>query len=281
VVGGKLGYRGDVVTLVEISSYPVKSCRGIGHDVAVLTEAGLEHDREWMFVTPAGRFLTQRETPALAKVEVAIGQDGLRLFAAGSGEVSVSLNDPGTPRPVTVWRDRCVAFDQGDEVAAWATGLLGREVRLVRFGPTARRLSDPAWTGPLEADNRFSDGFPLLILSRASLDELNSRLPVPLPMNRFRPNLVFDGLPPFGEDAVQEFVSGGVRLRVVKPCTRCVITTTDQSSGVVDGEEPLRTLRTFRWNPQLRGVAFGQNAIVVEGAGSRLERGVLFSAVLR
>jgi uncharacterized protein YcbX len=177
-----------------------------------------------------------------------------------------------------VWGDRCVGIDQGDGAAGWIGSLLGREARLVRFDPAAARRSDTAWTGEMEAYNRFSDGFPLLVVSRASLDDLNSRLEVAVPMDRFRPNLVFDGLPPFGEDDLDEIDCGGVRLRVVKPCTRCVITTTDQRSGARAGDEPIRTLKSYRWNAELRGVAFGQNAIVVEGAGLRLGLGRAFDA---
>jgi uncharacterized protein YcbX len=97
-------------------------------------------------------------------------------------------------------------------------------------------------------------------------------------MNRFRPNLVLDGLPPYGEDALHDLLADGVRLRVVKPCTRCAITTTDQQAGLVTGEEPIRTLRTYRWDAQLRGVAFGQNTIVVQGEGRDLRVGMAFTA---
>ncbi len=172
-----------------------------------------------------------------------------------------------------MWGDRCVGVDQGDAAAGWIGSLLGREARLLRFDPASSRRSDPAWTGDLDAFSLFSDGFPLLVVSRASLDDLNSRLPAAVPMERFRPNLVLDGLPPYGEDKLHEIELCGVRLRIVKPCTRCVITTTDQRSGERMGDEPLRTLKTYRWNAALRGVAFGQNAIVVSGAGQRLSAG--------
>jgi hypothetical protein len=187
--------------------------------------------------------------------------------------VCVPLDFSGSPGEVTVWRDRVNAFDQGDESAAWISSLLGREARLVRIDPAARRRCDPAWTADAEAHSRFTDGYPLLVVSRASLDELNSRLPAPVPMHRFRPNLVLDGLSAYGEDEVHEFAAEGVRLRVVKPCIRCSITTTDQGTGVVTGEEPLKTLKSYRWDAALHGVKFGQNAIVIEGAGARLAVG--------
>ena len=189
------------------------------------------------------------------------------------------LDFAGPRGEVTVWRDRVSAFDQGDEPAAWISALLGRDARLVRIDPAARRRCDPAWTADAEAHSRFSDGYPLLVVSRASLDDLNSRLPAPLPMDRFRPNLVLDGLPPYGEDEVHEFTAEGIRLRVVKPCTRCSITTTDQAAGVVAGDEPLRTLKSYRWDAALHGVTFGQNTIVIEGAGSTLEAGMSLTAI--
>jgi hypothetical protein len=182
---------------------------------------------------------------------------------------------------VTVWGDRCEAFDQGEDAAGWIGALLGREARLVRFDPAARRRSDPDWTGAVEAHTRFSDGFTLLVVSRASLGDLNSRLSAELPMERFRPNLVLDGLPAYGEDQLHEIEADGVRLRIVKPCTRCSIATTDQRTGAVAGEEPLRTLKTYRWNAQLRGVTFGQNTIVIEGAGRALGRGQVFAGSRR
>lgn len=273
----KLGYRAGVITLASLHTYPVKSCRGIAHSIVRLTEAGLEHDREWMFVGPGGRFVTQREIPGLARVDVELDAGTLRLSASGAGGVAVSLEFQGARTEVNVWGDVVGAFDQGDQVAAWASALFGRELRLVRFDREARRLSSRDFTGAIEAPNRFSDGYPLLVVSRASLDDLNSRLPVPLPMDRFRPNLVLEGLPPYGEDSLRDLVADGVRLRIVKPCTRCVITTTDQQTGAVVGDEPVRTLRAYRWDAGLKGVTFGQNTIVVDGVGRELSVGIIFA----
>jgi uncharacterized protein YcbX len=265
--------------LSALHLYPVKSCRGIAVAEATVTDAGLEHDREWMVVTPEGRFVTQRECPRLATVRVALSSGALTLAAEGGGSVAVPLDFRGNPVDVTVWRDRCGAHDQGDEVARWLSEWLGRPLRLVRFESSQRRLSDPAWTGGLEAATRFSDGFALLAISRASLADLNSRLAVPLAMNRFRPNLELEGLPPYGEDDLQDLVAGPLRLRRVKPCTRCVITTTHPETGIVEGDEPLKTLKTYRWDPQLRGVTFGQNLVVVAGAGTSLRVGMELQAV--
>jgi uncharacterized protein len=262
-----------MITVASIHSYPVKSCRGIQHQSALLTSAGLAHDREWMFVSADGRFITQREEPRLARVEATISESALGLSAAGFGTVEVPFDVDGPRTSVAVWGDRCVGVDQGDVAAAWIGSLLGREARLVRFDPASSRRTDPAWTGDLDAFSLFADGFPLLLLSRASLDDLNSRLPVAVPMQRFRPNLVLDGLPPYGEDRLHEIQCREVRLRIVKPCARCVVTTTDQRSGERTGDEPIRTLKTYRWDAALRGVIFGQNAIVVSGAGQRINAG--------
>jgi uncharacterized protein len=268
-----------VITLAELHLYPVKSCRGIGVQDVSLTAAGLEHDREWMVVTPEGRFVTQREQPRLALIATALDAAGLTLHAPQAGGTTVPLGYCGSPVEVTVWKDRCLAFDQGEDAARWLSGFLARPLRLVRFDAARPRPSSAEWTGGAEAPNRFSDGFPLLAISRASLDDLNARLPAPLPMDRFRPNLVLEGLAPYGEDGLHDLVAGEVRLRRVKPCTRCSITTTNQSTAVVEGEEPLRTLKSYRWDAALRGATFGQNLIVVAGAGARLRVGLALDPV--
>ncbi len=263
-----------MITLSALYCYPVKSCRGTELDRARLTEAGIAHDREWMIVTPDGRFLTQRELPRLALIAPRLNAAALTLEAPGLAPLAVPLELDGPRIEVVVWRDRCPAIDQGDAAARWLSGYLGRKVRLVRFDPAHRRYSEPQWAGDTGAVTRFSDGYALLALSRASLDDLNSRLPSPLPVERFRPSLLLDGLPPYGEDGLRDlWVGAAVRLRVVKPCARCVITATDQQTGRVDGDEPLRTLRAYRWDARHRGVTFGQNVIVLAGGGAELARG--------
>ena len=262
-----------MITISSLHVYPVKSCRGIERRQVRLTEAGLEHDREWMIVSPEGRFLTQREEPRLARIATRLAGTELQLSVEGRGTVAVPLEPCGESVAVTVWGDRCAALEQQPEVSDWLSGFLGRRVRLVRFDPGSRRRSDPSWTGDAEAFSRFADGFALLAISLASLADLNARLERPLPMNRFRPNLVLDGLAPYEEDELGDFGADRVRLRGVKPCTRCRVTATDQQSGEVQGEEPLRTLKSYRWDPRLRGVKFGQNVIVLEGAGAELRVG--------
>jgi uncharacterized protein YcbX len=259
--------------IAALHYYPVKSARGVELERALLTIAGFENDRRWMLVTNAGRFITQRELPRLALIKPQMSPDALLLTAPQLPQISIPLSRQGPLRSVTVWRDQVEAFDEGHDVAAWLYAVLGRQCRLVRFDPAYRRLSERAWTGDIEAENRFSDGFPILAVNAASLTDLNSRLASPLPMNRFRPNIVLDGLQPYDEDRIDELHGDGVRLKLVKACTRCRITLTDQDTGEVDGEEPLRTLRSYRYDALLHGVCFGQNVIVVEGAGATLRRG--------
>lgn len=265
-----------MVQVTGLNIYPVKSCRGIALTQARLTETGFEHDREWLVVTPEGRFLTQRERPQLAQVETAVSSDQLVLRKPNGADLTLPLNMTGPELEVTIWRDKAAAFDAGDEAATWLTEHLGKPARLVRFDKRHKRASNMQWTGGVEALTQFADGYPWLLISQGSLDELNRRMATPLPMNRFRPNIVVDGLPPFGEDSVDEFVAGDVRLKVVKPCDRCVITTTDQITGERSSDEPLKALKEFRFDRNLRGVLFGQNMILTGGLGNELKVGQQF-----
>jgi hypothetical protein len=226
-----------------------------------------------MVVTPEGRFLTQRELPRLALVRPLLEDRELTLLGPAVEPLRLSLEQPQRRVAVQVWKDECPGLDEGDAAAHWLRQVLQRDCRLVRFDPQHRRLSSRSWTGSIEAENRFSDGFPLLVISRASLADLNARLEMPLPMNRFRPNIVLDGIGPYEEDHIDELYCDEVRLRIVKPCTRCRITTTDQDTGQLDGEEPLRTLKGYRFDRELRGVLFGQNTVIVQGVNARLRCG--------
>jgi uncharacterized protein YcbX len=261
-----------IATVAALNIYPVKSCRGIALDRATLGEAGFEHDREWLVVQDR-RFVTQREQPRLALIEPRLADGALQLTAPGMPELKIDASNAQEPVEVTCWKDRCDAFDAGDHVAEWLSKFLGQPYRLVRFDPRFRRQSNRAWTGDIEALNRFSDGYPWMLLSNASLADLNARLGRSLPMNRFRPNIVIDGVDAYAEDRMHELAADGVRLRVVKPCTRCIITTTDQGTAERDGAEPLRTLRSYRFSAELKGVLFGQNLVLVEGAGRELRVG--------
>jgi uncharacterized protein YcbX len=256
--------------------YPVKSCRGVALDTVQLESTGFTSDRHWMLVRPNGRFVTQRELPRMALIATQVNAASLTLSAPGMAPLDVARDAAGTTLAVTVWKFDGRGIDCGDEAANWVSGFLETPLRLVRFDASAPRECSPEWTSGIRAVTEFSDGFPILVISRASLAELNSRLPRALPVERFRPNIVIDGVGAYDEDRIHELRAGGVTLRLVKPCARCSITTTDQQRGAVDGDEPIRTLKEYRFDPQLRGVLFGQNAIVVDGVGERLSIGENF-----
>lgn len=262
-----------------LNVYPVKSCRGIALQTAEVAPTGFLHDREWMIARDDYRFITQREEPRLALIETKLLDDALELSAPQQGSIRVPFDAAETEVAALCWRDTCAAFDVGRSASQWLSDYLERPVRLVRFDRRGARRADPKWTGDIEAFSQFSDGFPWLVLSQASLDDLNTRLPTALPMNRFRPNIVLDDVPAYAEDQIDELVIGNVRLRLVKPCARCAITTTDQSTAERASDEPLRTLRQYRFSRELKGVLFGQNAILVAGAGEHLQVGQTIETV--
>jgi hypothetical protein len=248
----------STVFLSHLYVYPIKSCAGIALDEATVGPRGILHDREWMIVRPDGVFLTQRELPRLALIVPRLDGVHLALEAPGMPPVLVRAEDEGAALEVVVWRDRCLAKDAGAEVARWLTDFLEAPCRLVHMPPSTVRPVDPAYAAPTDQVG-FADGFPLLLAAEESLVDLNARLPEPIPMNRFRPNLVIRGAEPFAEDTWTVIRIGGLTFRVAKACARCVTTTVDQSIGVKDGKEPLATLATYRQSP--RGVLFGQNLI--------------------
>jgi uncharacterized protein YcbX len=269
-----------MITLSEIIFYPVKSCAGISVAQALLTEAGLEvdglADREWMLVNSDGQFLTQREHPRMALVTPRVQGGVLQLSAPGQAPFGIDIHQPGSGGGIAVriWDDHVLADDCGDLAAAWFSQAIGAPCRLVRFPAGARRLTSTRWTGGVAAPTRFADGYPVLVIGAASLADLNDKLVAAgrpaLPMDRFRPNLVIDGLDAFEEDYVDTFGLGGVRLKAVKPCPRCPIPSVDQATGV-PGADPLDILQAYRRKSQLDGaVCFGMNCIISAGAGQRL-----------
>jgi uncharacterized protein YcbX len=267
-------------SIASLHVYPVKSCRGLTLESARMAERGLAFDREWMIVDGGDRFVTQRELPGLALVAPSLTADLLELEFPGSKRLSVPLDTAGATRQVIVWRDTVRAIDQGDEAASWLSAALKTPLRLVRFDAGVERACNVTYVRDSGAHTAFADAYPLLILSEASLADLNSRLSRALPMNRFRPNLVLSGIEAYDEDHIDEIRIGMVSLKLVKRCTRCQITTTDQATAVV-GVEPLATLAGYRMDPVLEGVAFGMNAIVTAGVGNALHRGDTVSYAFR
>ena len=262
-----------MATIASLHVYPVKSCRGIDVASARVADTGLEWDRRWMLIDGKETFISQRSHPLLATIGTAIDHGVLGLSAPGRTAFRLRKDAGGQRRRVRIWKDHCSAIDEGDEVAGWFSGVLGDDVRLVRFDDLGRRLADPEFAGP-DRPVAFSDGYPLLLISNASLADLNTRLPDPVPMERFRPNIVIGDVPAYAEDAARDFSSGPVRMQAAKPCIRCVTTTTDQHTGARDPDgEPLRTLRSYRYDAALRGIAFGQNCVVTAGVGAELRVG--------
>lgn len=239
--------------------YPVKGCRGIPLSRAHVEARGLRHDRRWAIVDAGGTTLTQRNHPRLALVDVAVEGDALVLSSADAGApaLRLPLAPDGRRRSVTVWSDTVEAIDAGDRAARWATELLGVTASIVHMPDDVRRQVKPAYSRPGDIVG-FADAFPLLLASSASLADLNARMERPLPMNRFRPNVVVDGCTPWEEDGWTHVRIGDLPVRVPKPCDRCVVTTTDQRTGE-RGVEPLRTLATFR--KRGNDVLFAVNAV--------------------
>jgi uncharacterized protein YcbX len=271
-----------VAVIASLHVYPVKSCRGIDLDVATLGRAGLESqgvgDREWMVVDTSGNFVTQREAPRMALIVPALEADTLVLRGPGMADLRIALDLPfgrSATLDVQVWNHACRAFDEGAAAAAWLSQCLGRTLRLARFDPAHKRASNREFTGSVEAFNRFSDGYPLLLISRASLADLNGRLReagrLPLPMNRFRPNIVIDDVGPFDEDRCVSLTSGEVVLKPVKACPRCPIPSIDQATAQA-GPDPLDILGRYRDDARL-GVVFGQNTVAAAGIGAMLRVG--------
>ena len=259
-------------SLGRLFIYPVKSAAGIECGQVQLTPQGFRHDREWMIVDAAGRFLTQREEGRLALLSTAIEGDRLRLSVPSGQSIAIDVGHGGPSVAVQVWSAHCQAFDAGREAAQFLADFLGRPLRLVRFDMSRPRYSAAEWTAGQEVPTLFSDGYPLLVLSQASIDDLSARVGHELPVQRFRPNILLSGIAPYAEDAASVLESGEVRLQLTKACTRCAITTINHLSGERTGEEPLATLKSYRFDRALRGVVFGRNAYALAGVGGTLTR---------
>ncbi|CAB3714879.1 putative protein YcbX [Paraburkholderia sediminicola] len=285
-------------TISELFVYPIKSCAGIALNEARLLATGLEYDRCWMVTDPSGAMLTQRAYPRMALIRVELGEHELVIRAPGMSALRTPLEAAGlsAPRKVqtVVWRDAAYGLDTGEESAAWFSAFLGVPSRLLRFDPERERQVDPDYTASVSgATTYFADGFPLLVIGQASLDDLNVRLnrkgAPSVPIDRFRPNVVLTGLEAYEEDYVESLSVGGaaeeaVELKLVKLCARCPMPTVDQAKGAPDPEwpnEPTDTMSVYRANPQRDGaVTFGNNALVARGAGAWLRVGQTLDAEL-
>lgn len=277
--------------ILSLHIYPIKSCAGIGLAESAIDRAGLAGDRRWMLVSGEGRFMTQRQWPRMALIRPALTDGVLRVSAPGMPDLEVPLDGSGLrsgAETVGVWNDTLQARRESGEAAAWFSRFLEAPCALYKVDEAARRPAKPDWVArwidahpelaaAFDGDHffGFADGFPLLIANQASLDDLNARLEkkgvAPVPMNRFRPNIVIEGgWEAYEEDHTAMIEAQGVRMAFVKPCTRCPMPDIDQDTGIRH-VEPGQTLAAYRSLDI--GVVFGQNAIVDAPAGARLKVG--------
>jgi uncharacterized protein len=273
----------------QLFIHPIKSCGGIAVNEAPLIETGFEYDREWMVVDQHGDLVTQRELPRMALIQPTLRTSDLVLRAPGMLALHLQLDAVEGDCRVRVWNDTVDAFDMGDLAAQWFSDCLGQRLRLARFNPDVLRLASAEWTGPIEARTAFSDAFPLLVLSTASLAELNRRLAAAghdaVTMQRFRPNIVIDGVDDaHGEDFIDTLTldsdDGPVVLKLVKPCSRCTIPDIEPATAM-PGHAVTDTMSAYRANARVGGaLAFGQNAVIVSGIGHRLRVGAAVQAEL-
>jgi uncharacterized protein YcbX len=249
--------------VASLWKYPVKGLQGIPVDRSAVERVGLKGDRRWMIVDRNNVFVTARVHPALLQVTVRELAGSIEVEHERLGAAQLMTSECGPAKTmVSIWRDRVKAAMLISNAANdLISELIGQPLRFVWQSSTRSRQIDPNFSRSREYTS-LSDGFPILIAGQASLDDLNGRLAAPIPMERFRPNIVVEGFPPWGEDTWRTVQVGKVKLRVVKPCSRCVITTLDHLTGQkLFGNEPLETLGTFH-RDQSGKIIFGQNAIV-------------------
>ena len=267
--------------------YPVKSCAGVEVQQSLLTETGLEFDRAWMIVDGSGDFLTQRELPRMALIKPQLKHFEMVLRAPGMLALHIALDQVEAPVRVRLWNDEVAAYDMGSIAAQWFTDFLGTTARLVRFDPEHKRISSLQWTGGIEALNQFNDGYSVLVISEASLDQFNKKLlaqgHAAVGMERFRPNIVLGNsmqaakLLPHDEDRLELLQiateQGAARLKPVKPCPRCPILNIDPATAL-SSTEVGDLLQSYRQDARVNGaVTFGMNAIVLSGIDHLLKVG--------
>jgi len=249
--------------LSELWIYPLKSAQGIALPVAELSPTGLLHDRRWLLVDPAGRFVSQRECPALARLQLSLSETELG-FELGAASLKLPLPPYDLPEiPVQVWRSRVLAQCFAEPVNRWFSQHLQRPLQLVYMPEHCWRATNPDFAPGRQVS--FADGYPYLLTHSASLADLNARLQQAVPMNRFRPNLVIAGGSAYAEDHWRQLRIGGLHFEIVKPCGRCVIVDIDQKTGSQQ-PEVLQVLASYR--RQQDQVIFGQNAVCAQSAGT-------------
>lgn len=247
-----------MLQISELYIYPIKSLGGIKVNQALVTDRGFEYDRRWMLIDEHNRFLSQREIAKMALLKVSILNDGLRVTNIAD---HTSITIPFVPLAkfieVIIWDDTCTAQLVNKEADKWFTDTLGQKCRLVYMPDSTERLTDPRYS-PADSLTSFSDAYPFMIMGQASLDDLNNRLETPIPINRFRPGIVFTGGRPYQEDLMDRFTINDIVFNGVKLCARCNIPTIDQNTAS-KGKEPLKTLATYR--SKSNNIYLGQNLI--------------------
>ena len=248
------------ILVSNLSIYPVKSCREVKQNSTLIEKFGLKNDRRWMVVDENGVMLTQRKIAKMCLIQPELTKTGLTLSTESMDTLYVETPSSSKKCNVKVWADHCQAFDAGDDAASWLSHVLSTKCRLVYFPDNEFRQVDLDYAN--EGDKTaFSDGFPLLLISQASLDDLNQRLSIPIKMNRFRPNIIVEGCEPFAEDSWKKIRIGEVTYRIVKPCSRCVIPNINIETAERE-DEPTKTLNRYR--KRENKIFFGQNVIANE-----------------
>lgn len=260
--------------LSEINIYPIKSLKGISLNEAKIERRGLEFDRRWMLIDEKNKGFTQREFPKMATLSVEILENGLQI-SDGNERLFVPFEiENKKAEKVTIWQSKCVAEIYEKSINDWFSERLQTNCRLAVMPEETRRKVNYLYAVQKDDHVSFADGYPFLLIGESSLDDLNSRLEKPLPMNRFRPNFVVSGTESFAEDSWKRIKIGENIFHIVKPCARCVITTIEQATGEKQGIEPLKTLATFRTPKRSLKpkILFGQN-LIAENAGEFIKIG--------
>lgn len=260
----------NFMNISEINVYPIKSLSGASLENSLVEERGLRYDRRRMLVDEKNEFLTQREYPLMATFGVEVAPDGLRVTYEKEEKI-ISFEPPNETINVKIWQSKCRANVYAGEVNEWFSDRLRAKCRLVLMPEETRRIVSPFYAVRKYVDAvSFADAYPFLVIGENSLNDLNSRLEKPVPMNRFRPNFVVSDSEAFAEDNWKQIKIGATVFRVVKPCARCVITTINQENGVSGGKEPLKTLADYR--AKNGKILFGQN-LIAENFGERIKIG--------
>lgn len=253
-----------MLLISQLYIYPIKSLGGIALDEALVTDRGFQYDRRWMLVDHDNLFISQREVHQMALLKPSLTDEGIKVtHSVKQSSCTIPFNQTKNEfAEVTIWDDTCTGQFVSDQADQWFSSMLGIPCRLVYMPDETRRITDQRYTSA-DSITSFSDAYPFLLIGQSSLDDLNSKLTETLPINRFRPNIVFTGGEPYQEDRMHTFSIGDITFHGVKLCARCVMTTIDQENGV-SGKEPLKTLARYR--SKNKKIMFGQN-LAHEGLG--------------